>query len=92
MSDGIVQQRRRPDPVGAGWLPYGTVARCYLHVAPELVRGGIERGELEAHETPRAGRGGGRPSGRLYVSLADVDAWVRAYWPAYEPKGAMLHA
>ena len=92
MSDAILQQRRRPDPVWPGWLPYGTAARCYLHVAPELVRGGIERGELEAHEKPctRRDRAGG--SGRLYVSLSDVDEWVRRCWPADKPKGALLHA
>ena len=92
MSDGIVQQRRRPDPVGPGWLPYGTAARCYLHVAPELVRGGIERGELPAYAKPCTRRDTGEPSGRLYVSLADVDEWVRRCWPTYRPKGALLHA
>lgn len=92
MSDAILQQRRRPDPVGPGWLPYGTAARRYLHVAPELLRGGIERGELEAHEKPctRRDRAGG--SGRLYVSLSDVDEWVRAYWPEYVPGRVALHA
>ena len=86
------RDRRRSDPVGPGWLPYQTVARCYLHVAPDLVRGAIERGELEAHEKPCTRRDPGTLSGRLYVSLCDVDEWVRVYWPAYEPKGALLHA
>ena len=63
-----------------GWWPLSRVAKEYLHVNPNMLRGAINEGALKAYAKPiTTGR---KDSKRpiVLVHLDDVDAWVRS-WP-----------
>lgn len=70
------------DTIQRGWAPVSIVARQYLGIAPDVLTAAIKAGELAAYEKPiTRGRKPGTDSRHHYfVSLADVDVWIRGYW------------
>ena len=67
------------------WMPYTTAARQYLGVSEDILLGAIKRGELPAFEKPitRGRTGTTRQNHSYFVSLADVDEYIRAHWAPY---------
>ena len=70
------------------WMPYAHAAKYYVGIDRSVLLGAIKRHELKAYEKPTTrGRTTNDPSKQrvsYFVSLADVDEWIRAYWkPAF---------
>lgn len=66
------------------WLPLEQMAHEYLGVGPELLRAAINRGELDAYDKPPSSSiapGRERKYHKYFLSRADVDHWIRTYWP-----------
>lgn len=69
----------RADTIPRGWMAYTKAAKEYLHVSPDILREAIYSGALPAYQKPvTRGRQDGRPI--VFVSLADVDEWIRSTW------------
>ena len=70
----------RDGTMSRGWWPYTRVAKDYLHVSPDLLRDAIYSGELPAYQKPitRGRRDSNRPI--VFVSIEDVDEWIRSTW------------
>lgn len=70
----------RDGTIARGWWPYTRVAKDYLHVSPDLLRDAIFSGELPAYLKPitRGRRDSNRPI--VFVSIEDVDEWIRSTW------------
>ena len=70
------------------WAPYTVVARDYLGISPDILRGAIARGELAAYEKPLTR--GRKPSSAKenhiwLVYLPDVDEYIRTCWALAKP-------
>lgn len=68
------------------WMPYTTAARQYLGVSEDILLGAIKANKLPAYEKPiTRGRKAGatRENHSYFVSLDDVDAYIRAHWNPY---------
>ena len=81
-----------PMPVQRAWMPYAQAAKFYVGIDRSVLLGAIKRHELKAYEKPTTrGRTTNDPSKRrvsYFVSLEDVDAWIRTYWkPAFPMAG-----
>ena len=76
-------------PIQREWMPYATAAKFYLGIAPDVLLGAIKRNELAAYEKPLTrGRkpGAATEHHSYFVSISDVDKWIRTYWqPAFPP-------
>lgn len=70
----------RDGTMGRGWWPYTRVAKDYLHVSPDLLRDAIYSGALPAYQKPitRGRKDSNRPI--VFVSIEDVDEWIRSTW------------
>jgi hypothetical protein len=67
-------------------MPYAKAAKEYVGVDKSVLLAGIKRKELKAYEKPLTkGRteGATRENHSYFVSLADVDEWIRNYWTEY---------
>ena len=72
------------DPIRREWMPYSTAAKQYLGVAPDMLLAAIKAGELPAYDKPLTRERKPNATERRcshFVSLTDVDEWIRAYWP-----------
>ena len=83
MSEAIINQEMR-----RGWVPYRIAARQYLGVSEDLLLGAMKRHELKAFKKPitrkRTTNNPAKQRTRYFVSLEDVDEWIRTYWePAF---------
>ena len=69
------------------WVPYRTAAREYIGISDDGLRAAINAHELPAYEKPLTrGRkkGATRENHSYYVSLEDVNKWIRTHWPQPE--------
>ena len=69
-------------------MPYRMAARQYLGISEDVLLGAMKRHELKAYEKPvtrgRTTTDPGKQRTRYFVSLVDVDEWIRTYWePAF---------